>query len=96
MIKILLKSYNLDLLNLYSYLFQKNSKSINFSFKLPIKKRKITLLKSPHVYKKAKTHYQESVYSVVICINKDLYNQFLFKRLITDIPQSIFVKVIHF
>jgi len=38
-------------------------------FFLPSSERKITLLKSPHVYKKAKEQFKISTYKVVISLN---------------------------
>lgn len=96
MIKILLKSSNLDLLNLYCSVFEKDSNYTSKFLKLPTKKHKITLLKSPHVYKKAKVHYQESIYSTLIYINKSVFNKNIFKQLIINVPQSVFIKIIHF
>ena len=44
------------------FLFKSDCNIINFSFKLQQKKTKLSLLKSPHVYKKAFSQYQNIEY----------------------------------
>lgn len=64
-------SYSHQLLDIYLLSLQKllklNNSKITHSF-LPKKKNKITLLKSPHVFKKAKEQFEFNLYKVVINI----------------------------
>jgi ribosomal protein S10 len=70
MLKIIVKSYNHSILQFYLESLKKIVKFKDFNtVPLPSKKKKITLLRSPHVYKKAKAQYQHSQYSNVIYTN---------------------------
>ena len=55
----------------------------------PIKKKVITLLKSPHVYKKSKEQYQIKKYRVVILSPAFLCNKNLFKFFLLNKPKSV-------
>jgi ribosomal protein S10 len=63
-------------------------------FFLPSSERKITLLKSPHVYKKAKEQFKISTHKVVISI--DITKSFDLSKLaffLINKPKAIFVKI---
>jgi ribosomal protein S10 len=55
----------------------------------PIKKRIVTLLKSPHVYKKSKEQYQIKKYRVVIVSPACSCNRNLFKFFLLNKPKSV-------
>ncbi len=74
-------------------LFKKMSLNISI-FYLPSTERKITLLKSPHVYKKAKEQFKVSTYKAVISVditNKVSVNQIGY--LLINKPKAIFIKI---
>lgn len=90
-IKIKLKSIKQNILEVYLQFLQISLKKheTNFSvFSLPIKKQKITLLKSPHVYKKAREQFELTTYSKIICI-KNCTNKNLVKFLLYNKPSEI-------
>ncbi len=63
-------------------------------FFLPSSERKITLLKSPHVYKKAKEQFKISTYKVVISL--DITKSFDLSKLaffLINKPKAVFVKI---
>ena len=69
--------------------------NINTSiFFLPASERKITLLKSPHVYKKAKEQFKVSTYKVLISI--DITNSTILNKIglfLINKPKAVFVKI---
>ncbi len=63
-------------------------------FYLPSSERKITLLKSPHVYKKAKEQFKVATYKVVISI--EITNNLSLSQigsLLINKPKAVFVKI---
>ena len=63
-------------------------------FYLPSSERKLTLLKSPHVYKKAKEQFKVATYKVVISVeitNNLSLNQI--NSLLINKPKAVFVKI---
>ena len=69
-------------------------KKFNIDFKivnLPQKRKKQTLLKSPHVTKKAKESFELSFFRFVIIIN---FNNNLLKILRSNVPNTIHLKCI--
>jgi ribosomal protein S10 len=71
-IKISLKSPCKDsiyfFLNFINKLFKKKSISYNFLF-IPVQKKKLTLLKSPHINKKAREQFEYKAYNCLIIFN---------------------------
>jgi ribosomal protein S10 len=64
----------------------------NFSIQnLPTKKKRLTLLKSPHVNKKAKEQFELKIYKTAIYINNIKTKNFL-KFLIFNKPKNIKLK----
>lgn len=79
----------INLLNIY---FQKLN--INYSLLyLPVSKKRITLLKSPHVNKKAKEHFEVNTYKIQITLHS-FFEIFLLKSLLVNRPKSIKLKLI--
>ena len=67
-------------------------KKFNIDFKivsLPLKKKKKTLLKSPHVTKKAKQNFELTFFKFVVIIN---FNKKLLKILRSNVPNVIHFK----
>jgi len=69
-------------------------KKFNIGFKimsLPLKKKKKTLLKSPHVTKKAKESFELTFFKFVVIIN---FNNKLLKILRSNLPNTMHLKCI--
>ena len=67
-------------------------KKFNINFKiifLPLKKKKKTLLKSPHVTKKAKESFELNFFKFVIIID---FNNALLKILRSNVPNTVHFK----
>jgi ribosomal protein S10 len=79
------KSTNKEILKHYQYFLNTILKQnqIHFTcFNLPTTNKRIVLLKSPHVYKKAKEHFEKKTFSFFLYVfitNKDLKYLFLNK-----------------
>jgi ribosomal protein S10 len=69
-VKVKLKSLNSKLLNNYINILLK-TKRIEKYLRLPTKKRRITILASPHVNIKAREHYQITIFSALLLIKKE-------------------------
>ncbi len=68
--------------------------NIDYSiFFLPKKEEKITLLKSPHVYKKAKEQFKLETYKVVIKVEKNTGKFNNIVPFLMNKPKSIFIKL---
>jgi ribosomal protein S10 len=65
-----------------------------FVFNLPTDKKRIALLKSPHVYKKSKEHFEIRKYKSVILIDFRVDLKML-KLLLLNKPKSVILKL-HF
>jgi ribosomal protein S10 len=93
-IKISFQSLSSRVLKLYSVFLKKvfNRYSLDFKFIcLPTKKKRITLLKSPHVYKKAKSQFEVCSYKIlVVLLNLDSMQ--LIKLLTINRPKTIKIK----
>lgn len=69
MYKLFIKSSSKKSLDLYTFFLKilfKKTKVSHSIFHLPYKIKRCTLLKSPHVYKKAKEHFEIRTYSAII------------------------------
>lgn len=91
--KIIVKSNNKNLLECYIKYLKTVIKTKDISIIwLPKTIKKITLLKSPHVYKKTKAQYQQVTYKGFIKIKNDIfYSKLLF--VLRNIPKSITFKM---
>jgi ribosomal protein S10 len=73
-------------------------KKLNIEYKLvnlPKKKKRITLLKSPHVYKKAREQFESKVFNSLILIkNQNIKFNFL-KFLIINKPKPLKIKILY-
>jgi small subunit ribosomal protein S10 len=81
-----LQAYDLGSLDL----FEKNLKEILIeekidfsSINLPLKKKKITLLRSPHVNKKAKDQFEIRFYNKLIVLKKQFFHRSFLKKIKT-------------
>jgi len=70
-IQLNVKSINLYSFRIYNFFLKKVLEKLNIKYHfyfLPLKKKKITLLKSPHVYKTAREQFEIKYYRVCIRI----------------------------
>ena len=92
---IKIKSINQKSLKIYLILIQKILKILNISyniFNLPVKQKKITLLKSPHVNKTAREQFTIKTYQVLLKIIN--FNKFqILKILSLNKPKTITLKI---
>ncbi len=94
-----LKSNFKKTLELYTYYLEKILKSTNIDFKiirLPKRIKRITILKSPHVNKKARDQYEIRTYSLTLILSQNnskpkLTN--LIKILLNNKPALINAKI---
>ncbi len=96
--KIRIKSSCNYTLKAYSLYLESILKSLSLKysiFYLPKEEQKLTLLKSPHVYKKAKEQFKIETYKVIISIKGLENNQNLSKLVpfLINKPKAIFIKI---
>lgn len=90
-----LKCSKLYLLEIYIKFFEKLSKNLKFNLKiqmLPKTISKLALYKSPHVYKKAKDHYEIRYYQAVLSID-NLTNLNIIKKILVNKPIELMCKI---
>lgn len=63
------------------------------SISLPIEKKKFTLLKSPHVNKKAKEQYEIRFYNGLILLKGNFFERGLLQNLTALFPSDILIKI---
>ena len=97
-IKFSLKSLSIKVLQVYINFIKSIFSFFHLKvsiFFLPKKIKKITLLKSPHVYKKAREQFEQKKYKVLVVVkisNKTLINNLL-KILIINKPFMVLLKI---
>lgn len=85
--KYTLKTYTTFLELLFNKIGQKSS-----TFYLPSTQRRITILKSPHVNKKAKEQFQVTTYKAVITLDTT-FSFHNFSTFLLNKPKTIFIKL---
>ncbi len=97
MIFLHLKSNFKKTLELYTYYLEKQLKSTNIDFKLvrlPKRIKRLTILKSPHVNKKARDQYEIRTYSLTFVITKNFQDlSGLLKFVLSNKPALINAKI---
>jgi ribosomal protein S10 len=92
-LKVILKSFDQISLMLYkkflTFFFKKHFITIH-SIVLPIKKRRISVLKSPHVDKRAMEQFEVKIYkcNITCILSKNLYTKYI-KMLFINKPKNI-------
>lgn len=92
--KFLLKSSSKKSLDLYLQFLKLLFGKLGFAYSLfyfPITKKRITLLKSPHVYKKFKEHFEIRNYKAIFSFSSFL-NLKVLKYFFINKPKSVFLK----
>jgi len=95
LIKFTFKSLNKESINLYkTFLFKMLEKrQIKYTFfSFPITKKRITLLKSPHVNKSAREQFEIKYYKNIILIQQSIENNFI-KFLIINKPKTVITNI---
>ena len=97
-INLKFKSLNLKILEVYIHFVKLLLFSLNIKFSiffLPKKLKKITLLKSPHVYKKAREQFEQKVYKVFVVaqVSSNNHFNFFFKALLINKPKMVSLKI---
>ena len=91
MLQIKLKSLNKESIVFYKIFIEKIFTILKVSFKyinLPNKKKRITLLKSPHVNKSAREQFQITTYKMLILIKNNISLTKL-KLIILNKPKTV-------
>lgn len=94
LLNINIQSLNKESLYLYINFLKKNFKIFNFNFKvlnLPKKKKRITLIRSPHVNKKSREQFELITHKSTIYVKGPSSNSYL-KWLILNKPKALRVK----
>lgn len=96
--KIIIKSCCNYTLKTYICFLESILKHLNITFStffLPLTERKLTLLKSPHVNKKAKEQFKISTYKVVISLENLNSSIFIkhFSFFLLNKPKAISIKI---
>lgn len=92
MIQIKLIATNSKILNLYIIFLQKHLKSISL-VKLPTFRKRLSLLKSTHVNKKAQEQFEKRIFKALITF-KGCMNIIRFRTLLINKPTSIKLKLL--
>lgn len=79
-----LKKSSLYIKNILTLIFHFNVSEVS----LPVKRRFITIMKSPHKYKKAREQYQQLIYKKLLIIELNEKNQY-FMNIISNICKNI-------
>ena len=90
-----IKSLSQDSLNLYKEFLKITLKKININFSLfnlPTKKKRITLLKSPHVNKSSREQFEIKYFNTIIQV-KNILNPNLLKILLINKPKVVTVSI---
>lgn len=93
-LQIKIKSTNFQILKIYAYFLKKILTKSKITFKcffLPVTTQRITLLKSPHVNKKAREQFEIKTFSAIIQFNQ---NKIIFlQRLVINKPKSLQIQI---
>jgi small subunit ribosomal protein S10 len=90
-----IKSLSKDSLNLYKEFLKITLKKININFSLfnlPIKKKRITLLKSPHVNKSSREQFEIKYFNTIFQI-KNILSPRLLTILLINKPKVVTVSI---
>ena len=89
--QIKIQSLNKQSTLLYQIFLKKilDKTNVKYSiFNLPLKQKRITLLKSPHVNKSAREQFEIKVYCFILQTNEKI-NSYLLKFLLLNKPKSV-------
>jgi ribosomal protein S10 len=93
--RIRISSMNSESINIYSIFLSTICKKLNIDHSvvhMPKRIKRIALLKSPHVHKKAFEHFQMISYKTLFCLKSPVtFTQLKF--LITNKPKSVTIQI---
>jgi ribosomal protein S10 len=96
-IQILIRSLDNITLSLYLNLLKtllKNFKTAQFiTYKMPVSRKKISLLKSPHIYKKAFEQFELKVHTVLIELKTQRISNMIMKFILINKPKNTTLKI---
>lgn len=92
LISINIKSFSPNILKFYinSFFLLINSKKINIKVQ-PTKHKKLTVLRSPHKYKKAQEHFELKIYKSIILVKDVNIAELLL--LLNNKPEGVFINI---
>ena len=96
-LQINVKSLNKKLLQIYTYFLKNLFQNYNLKFSLvssPITKKRITLLKSPHVHKKAREQFELRIHKKTFFI-RDFVPLENFSKILINKPKLININIKH-
>lgn len=87
-----IKSFSANILKYYlaSFFYIIKSKKIRFKMQ-PIKYKRLTVLRSPHKYKRAQEHFELKVYKNTLIVEDINISELLV--LLTNKPQGVFINL---
>jgi len=94
-VQLNIKSININSFKIYNFFLQKTLNKLNIKYSiiyLPIKQKRITLLKAPHVYKKAREQFEIKTFNSCIQI-KNKIKQPIFEWLLLNKPSLVQIKI---
>ena len=97
-IKLKIKTTEFPILKIYTKFLINFLKKLNIHHKninLPKKIKRITLLKSPHVYKKAREQFECKTFTSTIIINNNTLKLGILKFLIINKPKPLKLKLFY-
>ena len=95
MLQIRINSFKLNNLEIYVKFFEKLlkiSKTCYSKISVPKKTKRITILKSPHVFKKAREQFELKIHTKVIIV-ENLENLNFLKNLLINKPKFININI---
>lgn len=94
MVRVFIKSRNSELLNVFFSYTRVYYKAEFKVIRLPIEKKRMISLRSPHIFKGAKIHYTVEVHKRLVLIDEKYINRFNFS-VAANLPPSVSVKVVY-
>jgi ribosomal protein S10 len=94
-LQVIIKTFNISVLKLYIHFLEKVLRSLNIRFSifyLPIKKKRFTLLKSPHVNKTAREQFEIKYYKLSLVLNCGVRASVL-KWILLNKPSVLTIKI---
>lgn len=89
------QTYNLESLKTYKDSLKNLALKYNLNFSsinLPVEKKKFTVLKSPHVNKRAKEQFEIRLHNGLITLTTNIFSETLLQTLKTSLQSDVLVK----
>lgn len=96
-IQILIRSLDKITLSIYLNFVKtllKNFKTVQFmTYKMPINRKRISLLKSPHIYKKAFEQFELKVHTALIELKTKRISNLIMKLILINKPKNMTLRL---